>query len=133
MTDNPRWPWPGEDDLDRARRIAHAYRQHLHTAAPQLCDALDEAIVAYGELWAVPATVVYEPEDAITTPQAAELVGVTSEMIRHWARLPHPDDPDRSLLPRFKRRGRYMTYLVAHVEAAVEAYRRVRHAAARPA
>lgn len=130
MTANPRWPWPGEDDLARARRVANAYREHLARANPQVCAALDDTMRAYGELWAIPVDMVYERDRAITTAEAAELVGVTPELIRHWARLPHPDDPDRTLLPRFRRRGRDMTYLVMHVEAAVEAYRRLQHASA---
>jgi hypothetical protein len=127
MTANPKWPWPAETDLDRARRIAVAYRQHLHTAAPRVCAGLDEMVVRWGETWVAPELVYTDPEQAITTAEAADLVGVTPEMVRHWARLPHPDDPTRMLLPRFKRRGRDMTYLVADVAAAPDVYRRSRH------
>lgn len=124
MSSNPKWPYPGDSEVERARKIALMYRQHLHTKAPDVCEQLDQVALGYGERWAAPHVLPYEPEDAITTGEAAELVGVSPEMIRHWARLPHPDDPGRMLLPRFRRRGRDMTYLVTHVEAALAAYRR---------
>lgn len=128
MSANPRWPYPNDSELERARAVALMYRQHLRAQSTDLCDQCDETAVAFGEFWAAPHLVRHEPDDAITTPEAAELVGVSEAMIRHWARLPHPDDPTRMLLPRFKRRGRHMTYLVANVEAALEAYRRAQHA-----
>lgn len=130
MTANPKWPRPGEPDVERARAIALMYRQHLRAWSVDLCDQADQTAVAFGEYWAAPHLVHYEPEDAITTSQAAELVGVSPDMIRHWARLTHPDDPSRPLLPRARRQGREMTYRVMHVEAASEAYRRSQHARA---
>jgi len=130
VSENPKWPYAGDSEVERARKIALMYRQHLRAQSPTICDQLDRAAVEYGEAWAAPHVLRHEPDDAITTAQAAELVGVTPEMIRHWARLPHPDDPTRPLLPRFRRRGRDMTYLVRNVEAAHEAYRRAQHARA---
>lgn len=124
MSSNPKWPRPGESAVERARSVALMYRQHLRAQSVPVCDQLDRLAVELGEAWAAPTLVVHEPDQAVTTDEAAELAGVTPEMIRHWARLPHPDDPSSPLLPRFKRRGRYMTYLTANVQAALEAYRR---------
>lgn len=128
MSVNPKWPYAGDSEVERARKVALMYRQHLRAQSVAMCDEVDRTAVAFGEAWAAPHTVRYEPTDAITTAQAAELVGVTPEMIRHWARLPHPDDPSAPLLPRARRQGREMTYRVMHVEAALEAYRRSQHA-----
>lgn len=130
MSVQPKWPYAGDSEVERARKVALMYRQHLRAQSVDICDQADRTAVAFGEAWAAPHIVAYEPEDAITTIQAAELVGVTSEMIRHWARLPHPDDSSLPLLPRARRRGREMTYRVMHVEAALEAYRRSQHARA---
>lgn len=131
MSANPKWPYPNDSEVERARAIALMYRQHLRARSVPLCDQLDRLAVGYGEGWAAPHLVTRQAEDAVTTAEAAEMTGVSPEMIRHWARLPHPDDPDRMLLPRFKRRGRDMTYLVCNVESALEAYRRSQHARSR--
>lgn len=73
---------------------------------------------AYGQDWVAPEVYQYEPGTALTTAQAAALVSVRQETIRQWACTPHPQDPSRALLPRFRRQGRQMTYLIEHVEAA---------------
>lgn len=110
------WPWPGDNELTRARKIALAYRMHLRTTNPKLCDALDEAMRAYGQFWVLSDTpVVYEPTQAITADLAAELVSRSEVMIRRWACTPHPEDPGRMLLPRFGWDGARRTYLVADV------------------
>lgn len=124
MSTNPKWPWPGESPLDRARRIAISYRTHLHAKAPQVCAELDRAAVAVGEGWIAPHLVAHEPTDPLTTSQAAEMAGVSVWLVRRWACMTHPDRPDEPLLPRYRRIGREMTYLAQHVEAAAEAYRR---------
>lgn len=128
MSVNPKWPYGGDSDVERARKVALMYRQHLRAQSVEVCDQLDRTVVEFGETWAAPHVMGHQPEDAITTAEAAEMAGVTPEMIRHWARLPHPDDPAQPLLPRARRQGREMTYRVMHVTAAMEAYRRSQHA-----
>jgi len=78
------WPHPGDTLLQRARRIAIAYRQHLHTANPQLCDALDDTARAYGEDWVCGGTLTVPEDQLLTTAEAAELAGVDIETIRQW-------------------------------------------------
>jgi hypothetical protein len=112
------WPWPADSALARARRIAIAYRTHLHTANPTVCDALDETMRSYGQLWVVPRLAVYDPEDAITADLAGELVSRPEGAIRRWACTPHPQDATRMMLPRFGWDGPRRTYLVADVLAA---------------
>ncbi len=113
------WPWPGDTELAKARKIAIAYRTHLHTANPGVCDALDEAMRAYGQTWVVPMPVIDDDGMGdITTREAADLVGVSVDTIRQWACTPHPDVPGAMLLPRFKMRGRERTYLASHVREA---------------
>lgn len=78
------WPHPGDTLLQKARRLAIAYRQHLNTANPQLCAALDEAARAYGEDWVCGNLVTVPDEQLLTTADAAELVGVDIETVRQW-------------------------------------------------
>lgn len=80
---NP-WPWPGDTPLQRARRIALAYRQHLRAANRGVADALDATARSYGETWVYEQTVTVDRDDMVTTAQAAELAGVGVETIRQW-------------------------------------------------
>jgi hypothetical protein len=106
---NP-WPWGVETELQKARRVAVAYRQHLRAANPTICDALDATLLDLGQVWIVPRPVVWDDTDAITTGEAAELVGKTPADIRRWA--------SDGLLPRFGQDGRSRTYLAGDVRAA---------------
>lgn len=81
-----RWPFDGDTPLQRARRLALAYRQHLRTANPEMCDALDDAARAYGETWVCEQPVTVSPDQMLTTPEAAELAGVGQETIHKWRR-----------------------------------------------
>lgn len=116
------WPWPNDTALTRARRVTLSYRAALRLNNRALCDQLDETMTAFGETWVAEAEVAAEPDgmDAVTTAEAAELVHVPEHEIRRWATQPHPEDPGRMLLPRFRRRGRAMTYLVRDVVAAAK-------------
>jgi hypothetical protein len=112
------WPWPGDTELSKARKVAIAYREHLHTSNPTMCDALDDAMRDYGQMWVLPKPTTFEAEDAITAEVAGELVSRSEGVIRRWASTPHPDDPSRMLLPRFGWDGPRRTFLVADVLAA---------------
>lgn len=78
------WPHPGDTLLQKARRLAIAYRQHLNTTNPTLCAALDDAARAYGEDWICGDIITVPDEQLLTTADAAELVGVDIETIRQW-------------------------------------------------
>lgn len=112
------WPWPGENALQRTRRIALAYREYLRSINPELCESLDQTMRAYGQMWVAPEVITVEPHDTVTTREAALLVSVNPDTIRQWACTPHPEMPGQMLLPRHGRRGRSTTYIVAHVRAA---------------
>lgn len=113
------WPWPGDSPLKIARKVAAVYREHLRTTNRTLCDTVDDAMVDVGQLWIVPQ-VEGDPTDTVTTAEAAALASVSRDTIRRWACTPHPrpEYPHHMLLPRFGRRGREVTYLRTHVEAA---------------
>lgn len=111
------WPYPRDNPLTRARRIAMAYRAALGANNRALRDQLDQTFVQRGEAWVMEAEVTNEADglDAVTTAEAAALVHVEEWEIRGWATEDDPRTPGRKLLPRFKRSGRSMTYLVRDV------------------
>lgn len=78
------WPFPGDTQLQRARRYVHAYREHLRRANPELCAALDDAARAYGDDWVCGGPVTIPDDQLLTTAEAAEYVGVAIETIRQW-------------------------------------------------
>lgn len=112
------WPFPGDNALRRARAVASAYRQHLLDVDPELCALVDRRMLAFGQAWVVPAERLFDDDVAITTAEAALIASVSQDTIRQWACMPHPNNPGMPLLPRQRRRGRQMTYLVVHVKAA---------------
>lgn len=78
------WPYPGDTPLQRSRRLAIAYRQHLNTTNPDLCAALDEAARSYGEDWVCGSLLTTPDDELLTTAQAAEHAGVDIETVRQW-------------------------------------------------
>lgn len=119
---SPSWPWPGDNATDRARRVANS----LLALLPH--DVQSRAVVsarAVGETWLGQRLVTYTPDQAITTAQAAAMLGISPDVVRQWACRHHPTDPNRPLLRREGMRGREQTYLVRNVlEASFQARRR---------
>lgn len=117
-----KWPWPRDDATTRARKVALAFRAALGANNRALRDSIDETMLAYGQTWIVDQEIVTESDgmDAVTTREAAALAHVPEYEIRRWATLDDPRNPGRKLLPRFKRQGREMTYLVDHVVSAAK-------------
>lgn len=114
------WPWPGDTELAKARRVAIAYRTTLHQADLLACEDLDQRMRYWGQWWVLPRPTVYDDYQAITADLAAELVSRTEPTIRRWAAAEHPTVPGRKLLPGFGWDGSRRTYLVKDVlDAAV--------------
>lgn len=116
------WPFPGENAIAKARRVAMAYRAALGLNNRPLRDEIDASMVELGETWvtAADAEITYHGDgmDALTTAEAAEVAHVPTYEINRWATLEWPGEPGRPLLPRFRRKGRSMTYLARDVVAA---------------
>lgn len=127
-----RWPHPTDTALDRARKVALMYRAALGTCSPAMRDQCDATAAGFGETWMLDRPQLVDPDQALTTAQAAELVHVQPHTIRQWACRDHPDQPGQPLLPRFKRVGRERTYLARDVLAAAVAVRRTQHARSGP-
>jgi len=119
-------PFPRLPPVERARRIANSLLALLPDAERQTMTARAHAV---GETWLGARLVTYADDEAITTRQAAELLCVSEAVIRQWACMHHPADPDRRLLARAGRRGREQTYRVRDLldaSAAVRLARAVR-------
>lgn len=80
---NP-WPHPGDTPFQRRTRIAWAYREHLRTANPVVCAALDEAMTSYGETWVCERVLTLPDDQPVTGGEAADLVDVDLDTIRKW-------------------------------------------------
>ncbi|WP_372663646.1 helix-turn-helix transcriptional regulator [Amycolatopsis kentuckyensis] len=90
------WPWPADTTLDRARRVAQAYRQALEKAAPEECARLDAQMAAVGQTWALPVVSPHESLDLLTADLAAEEMRVARRTIYAWREkgLPVVETPD---------------------------------------
>lgn len=126
LNEQPRGVWPNAIDtaLDRARKIAGMYRSRLRAIDVGACDEADHVCTELGETWLLDRLQILDPNQELTTVQAAELVRVPVERVRKWACAAHPEKPGEPLLPRFKMRGRERTYLAVNVLAAAAAMRR---------
>lgn len=121
---NDPWPWPADLPVDRARRIANSLLAELAEIRPEHARQHVAAAHRLGQTWLGSTLVTHEPDQAITTREAAEMLCVSEGVIRLWACTPHPTRPDVMLLARAGRRGRQQTYIVRNLlNAAYEASR----------
>lgn len=118
MTTPSEWPFPAEreNQLARARRVAHMYRAALGLQNPELREQIDNTALGYGELWVTEGT--YSDSDELTTEEAALFVSVKPSTIRKWAATHHPTIPNRRVLPKYGTRNRMSTYLAGNVKEA---------------
>lgn len=78
------WPYPGDSPVVRARRVAHAYRAKLADIDPQACAQLDATMRKFGQQWAVPRVLTYDPAAWLNPTEAADLAGVRPDTLRIW-------------------------------------------------
>lgn len=78
------WPWPADTQLDRARRVAQSYRAELLARLPDVCAALDAAMLERGQRWVVPRPAVADLDEWVTVSVAAEHVGLTDQAVYAW-------------------------------------------------
>lgn len=83
------WPWPADTKLDIARRLLQSYRAALSKADPDGCALIDAKAAAVGQGWVVPKIETVDLDDLLTAVEAAELVGVTAQVIYQWAYRGH--------------------------------------------
>jgi len=78
------WPYPGEGQIVRARRVAAAYRQALWDIDAEACAEVDSLMLSFGQNWVAPRVVQYEPERWLSARDAAELAAVEMAQLRQW-------------------------------------------------
>lgn len=83
------WPWPADTALDIARRLLQTYREALAQRDPLACEQIDARAAAVGQGWVKPTLEVWGDDDLVTTAEAAELAGVSADVIRQWGRRGH--------------------------------------------
>lgn len=125
MTGQPtgrRWPWEGDSAETRRAFIGNWLLDKL--ARHNRAEALDAVRLAHGwgETWLGAALLAYADTDLVTTSEAAQLLGVSTDIIRKWTSIPHPVARSRRLLTSRGRRGHQNTYLVADLRRAADAY-----------
>lgn len=85
------WPRSGDSPVTIARTVATTYRTHLRTANPVVCDRIDDAMRAFGQLWVVSQVITTEADSLVGTTAAAELAGVTPATVHQWRRRGYVD------------------------------------------
>jgi hypothetical protein len=91
MTDVVPWPFPGDTEVDKARRVAHDYRRELARFAPDLCDRLDEAFHRLGQHWVAPVRAALDLNAQLRAAHLAEYLAgeVTANRISQWGTRGH--------------------------------------------
>jgi hypothetical protein len=72
-----RWPFPGDNALVRARKVAQMYRAALGLASPDMQRQCDDTAAGFGELWVAPRQVVYDDDDWLRPADAADFLCVS--------------------------------------------------------
>lgn len=75
------WPWRGDSQAARLRRITHAYRARLARVAPDECAELDAIMRKLGQHWVIPRPVTIDPQAWVSAADAAELAAVDAATI----------------------------------------------------
>jgi hypothetical protein len=91
------WPWLGDSREDKARRVADSYRDLVRRIAQGQCDdpagechRLDQTWIARGIDWLNPnRDKPLDPDEWMTAPDLAALIGRPRKDIYNWARLGH--------------------------------------------
>jgi hypothetical protein len=80
------WPWPGDTETDKARRICWDYRRELRRLNPELCDRMDAAARRLGQHWVAPQPATLDLNAALPAAEMARYLNheVTADQIRQW-------------------------------------------------
>lgn len=86
MTDSVPWPFPGDTEVDKARRVARDYRGALARHAPEVCAQLDSAARRLGQNWVAPSRADLDLNAELAPARLAEYLAgeVTANQISQW-------------------------------------------------
>jgi excisionase family DNA binding protein len=76
-----KWPWPGDTQLDRARRIANSLLTLLPGDEQPMWQARAHGL---GETWLGEDLIRWSVDDVVTTQEAAAILHVSDSTIRKW-------------------------------------------------
>lgn len=95
------WPWPADSVLDRAKRVAWAYRAALAEADPVRAQRIDDWAVDHGQSWVHPTEWPYGDDELLTIGQVADLCHVERATVYRWHQrgLPLPGHSGRTAHP----------------------------------
>lgn len=80
----PQWPFPEDSAVERARKVAIAYRTTLHELQPEACAKLDERMRYFNQSWVAGFADQWDENDLIPGREVAELLSVTPGAVRHY-------------------------------------------------
>lgn len=95
MTRIDPWPWPADTQLERARRVARAYRDVVAKLAPNVVAQLDAAMAERGQGWVDARPLAHDLDDLLTVEEAAEFSQVRPRTITTWRLERTPPLPAR--------------------------------------
>lgn len=78
------WPWPEDQAIDKARRVAREYRSHLHRLDPGLCELVDRTMEDYGQRWVRAQNLGVDPDDFVTDDVCADYFSINPATVRKW-------------------------------------------------
>lgn len=78
------WPWPGDTELQRARRLANTLLYDLHKVAPEQAEARLAEVHAMGQTWLGWSTITHELDEWVDPGTAAQVGQVAVATIRQW-------------------------------------------------
>lgn len=76
------WPFPSDRAVDRARQVAHQYRNALQQIDPAQCARIDEAARKVGEAWLLPPR--FDDDEFVSPLDAAAEVGCSVRAVYKW-------------------------------------------------
>lgn len=77
------WPWATDSAVNRAKRVAHMFRDRLRDEAPAACAEMDNLMRVFGQAWIVEG-VPTDPDELLTVRELAEVADVTEDGVRMW-------------------------------------------------
>jgi hypothetical protein len=103
------WPFPGDTELDKARRIAQDYRRELARLDPDLCARMDDAARRLGQRWIAPDHTTLDLEAKYPAVQMVTYLAgdVTYDQLRKWG--------SRGKIPRYHDDNGHTVYRVGDI------------------
>lgn len=80
----PDWPFPDDSSIERARKVAIAYRMALQEVSPEQCAVLDARMRHFNQAWILGQHDLWDDNDLVSGRDAAEMLSVTPGAVRQY-------------------------------------------------